>query len=350
MDTFQNNFDGEVEETESNTTSLIVTHHGKQHTFSLFSQSTIADLSSVIQESLSVPSSNQKFMIPKLGLLRPPFSNPLPISSLAGKRITLMGATAAEANAVSTAGREVDAAAAKRREAHAKYAANPSHHVDSKKLQEEATYTFHTLRPLAYLPNPERSLRFLERLRDDAGIKATMRKHKFSVGLLTEMDPAVHTTHESRTLGLNRNRGEVIELRLRTDAYDGYRDYATIRRTLCHELTHNVWGKHDRNFWDLCKVIEKEVGVGDWRRGGQTLGREQYAEGEDVADHGAWEGGEYVLGRDERGGRQDTAVVSSVSEGDVSAVELSRREIMARAAEERMRRQKDAERTAEDSS
>ncbi|KAL9097712.1 MAG: hypothetical protein Q9165_000038 [Trypethelium subeluteriae] len=350
MDAFQDDSDRKVEETDSSITSLAVIHHGKQHNFSLLSESTIADLSNVIQESLSIPSSNQKFMISKLGLLRPPFSNPLPVSSLAGRRITLMGATAAEASAVSTAGREVDAAAVKRREAHAKYAAKPSQRVDSKKLQEESTYTFHTLRPLAYLPHPERSLRFLERLRDDAGIKASMRKHKFSVGLLTEMDPAVHTTHESRTLGLNRNRGEVIELRLRTDAYDGYRDYGTIRRTLCHELTHNVWGDHDRNFWDLCKVIENEVGVGDWRRGGQSLGREQYADGEDVADHGGWEGGEYVLGRDERGGRQGTAAVSSVSGGDVSAVGLSRREIMARAAEERMRRQKDVERTAEDSS
>ena len=61
------------------------------------------------------------------------------------------------------------------------------------------------------------------------------------------MNPAEHTTQESRTLGLNRNRGEVIELRLRTDAYDGYRDYKVIRKTLCHELAHNVHGEHDNN-------------------------------------------------------------------------------------------------------
>lgn len=50
------------------------------------------------------------------------------------------------------------------------------------------------------------------------------------------MDPLSNTqsSHEgtTRLLGLNRNRGEVIELRLRTDAYDGYRDYKTIRNTL----------------------------------------------------------------------------------------------------------------------
>ncbi len=64
------------------------------------------------------------------------------------------------------------------------------------------------------------------------------------------MDPAEHTTSESRTLGLNRNKGEVIELRLRTDAYDGYRDYRTIRKTLCHELAHGVFSEHDRDVWD----------------------------------------------------------------------------------------------------
>jgi hypothetical protein len=36
-------------------------------------------------------------------------------------------------------------------------------------------------------------------------------------------------------------------LRLRTDAYDGFRLYSEVRRVLCHELTHNVWGDHDDN-------------------------------------------------------------------------------------------------------
>ena len=104
------------------------------------------------------------------------------------------------------------------------------HRRDWKRMQEDSTYTFHDIQPLPYLPNPEKSQRFLKRLADDPGIKSAMRMHHFSVGLLTEMDPSQHTTHDSgggvsRTLGLNRNGGEVIELRLRTDRYDGYRDY-----------------------------------------------------------------------------------------------------------------------------
>ena len=56
---------------------------------------------------------------------------------------------------------------------------------DWKKVQDEIRYTFHAIQPLSYLPDPEKSRRYLERLANDPGIKASMRKHKFSVGLLT---------------------------------------------------------------------------------------------------------------------------------------------------------------------
>ncbi|KAK3315382.1 WLM domain-containing protein [Apodospora peruviana] len=201
--------------------------------------------------------------------------------------------------------------------------------------QEYLQYTFHTLRPLPYLPNPARSLAFLERLRSDPGIRAAMLAHKFSVGLLTEMDPSQHTqsTHEgtTRILGLNRNKGEVIELRLRTDVYDGYRDYKTIRKTLCHELAHNVHSEHDRQFWDLTAQIEREVSRADWKSGGRVVGGPDGAEfaperggGEEemFMDHGGWTGGTYVLG----GGN-----------GNGQGGGMGRREILARAAEQRLR-------------
>ena len=162
-----------------------------------------------------------------------------------------------------------------------------------------------------------------------------MRKHKFSVGVLTEMNPAEHTTHESKTLGLNRNKGEVIELRLRTDAYDGYRDYKIIRDTLCHELAHNVHGPHDRNFWDLCKDIEKEVRAADWKSGGRAVSNEVFYDPEDRegsgghVDGGGWSGGEFVLGGSGTG-----------TSARGPAQTINRREAMAKAAEERMRKQR----------
>lgn len=140
------------------------------------------------------------------------------------------------------------------------------------------------------------------------------------------MDPAQHTSHSSRTLGLNRNKGEVIELRLRTDAYDGYRNYKIIRKTLCHELAHNVFGEHNRQFWDLTNQIEREVERDDWKGGGRSLTDEVFYEpGEEEVDGGGWTGGQFVLGG--AGGKQGG---------------LSRREAMAKAAEERIHRQKEA--------
>jgi hypothetical protein len=321
--------------------------HGKPMSLPIYEKdATIQDLSDLVAEDLEIPAANQKFLItPKTGLLKPPFAQPnLLLSTLLEKKIVLMGATTAEVTELADVARDRHLRMAQRRAAQAAgRKVTATKHRDVQKIQEEATYTFHTIRPLPYLPDPAKSQRFLERLAADAGIKASMRRHQFRVGLLTEMDPAAHTTHESRTLGLNRNRGEVIELRLRTDAGDGYRDYKVIRKTLCHELAHNVWGPHDRNFWNLCRQIEDEVERNDWRRGGRAVGGgvggavEEFYNPEDQgvsdeeADHGGWEGGEYVLGGGGQGGG-----------GGVADASLSRREIMARAAEARVGKQREA--------
>lgn len=65
---------------------------------------------------------------------------------------------------------------------------------------------------------------------------------------------------------------------------------------------------------------------GDWKSGGKAVGREEFYNPEDggvgAVDGGGWTGGEFVLG----GG------------GDFGRG-MSRRELMAKAAEERMRKQ-----------
>jgi hypothetical protein len=334
--------------TESSTQDLALTvqHHGKPHTFTLPPDATLQDLSSTIADTLNIPIENQKLIIaPKPGMQKHPFA-PTPLSTLLPLtspkfKLTLLGTPAQEIESLNAQTAETR----RRLEARAAAAANhrakrpaPSTAGGIHTLSSGGsnTYTFHRLLPLSYLPNPSRSLEFLARLRDDPGIRAAMAKHRFSVPLLTEMDPAEHTTSESRTLGLNRNKGEVIELRLRTDAYDGYRDYRTIRKTLCHELAHCVFSEHDRDFWDLTAQIEKEVERADWKHGGRRLTDEEFYNPGDwerekdatVVDERGWTGGEFVLGglRDESGGVE------------------SRREIIARAAEERMRRERERER------
>ncbi|KAG9662147.1 WLM-domain-containing protein, partial [Aureobasidium melanogenum] len=332
-------------EQEQDSLTLNVQYHGQLIALTLSTDATINDLSALVAEDLQIPPSNQKFLIsPKPGLLRPPFKDPtLRLDSLPQKaKITLLGSTAQEVTDVETAIASLKQKQQARRAAlNAGRKVQANRYRDWKTVTEEATYTFATLRPLPHLHHPEKSLRFLERLRDDPGIKAAMRKHKFSVGLLTEMDPAEHTTHESRTLGLNRNRGEVIELRLRTDAYDGYRDYKVIRKTLCHELAHNVVGPHNAEFHALWNQIEKEVEKNDWSRGGHSLGQEEfynpgddYVDDDDQCDAGGWEGGSYILG-------------GTTSTSQNSAEPLTRREAMARAAEERAKKQKNVQRAAE---
>ncbi|KAL1879395.1 hypothetical protein VTK73DRAFT_7032 [Phialemonium thermophilum] len=281
---------------------------------------------------------------PPKRLLRSPADDDFDLSSFDGLQLWMLAQKRSDKDNLRAAAATAQARQEKRAQALERYRARTpatseyQRRRNQRRAQEDAQYTFHTLRPLPHLPHPERSLQFLERLKADPGIRAAMRRHKFSVPLLTEMDPAAYTSsdHEgtTRILGLNRNQGEVIELRLRTDAYDGYRDYKTIRRTLCHELAHNVHGPHDRQFWDLCHQIEAEVAAADYHATGRTLGAEEYAperpsssgDEEEVMDHGGWTGGEFVLGAGDgsRGGH--------ASEG-----ELPRREILARAAEARLR-------------
>jgi hypothetical protein len=333
---------------------LTVHHHGTPHIIQVPSSATLQDLSAELERVLNIPIENQKLLLgPKPGMQKAPFP-PTRLDALLQRsspkfKITLLGTPAKaiadlhEQSANEQRRQESRAtalAAARRKQQTPSSTRRGGIHTLS---SSSNNYTFHRLLPLSYLPNPDRSLDFLKRLRDDPGIRAAMAKHKFSVPLLTEMNPAEHTTSESRTLGLNRNKGEVIELRLRTDAYDGYRDYRTIRKTLCHELAHCVFGPHDRDFWDLTSQIEKEVERADWKSGGNQLSSQEFynpgdwdaQSREEFVDERGWTGGEFVLG----GLQGDSSGSGGAGSSDGT---LSRREIMARAAEERMKRESQA--------
>ncbi|KAJ5332480.1 WLM protein [Penicillium brevicompactum] len=329
---------------------LNIHHHGTPHIIHVPSSATLQDLTSEIANVLNIPVDNQKLLIaPKPGMQKAPFAptrlDEILQTSSPKFKITLLGTPAkaiadlhqqSESEKQRQEARASALAAARRNKQTPTSRRSGGVHTIS---SSSNNYTFHRLLPLSYLPNPDRSLDFLKRLRDDPGIRTAMAKHKFSVPLLTEMNPAEHTTSESRTLGLNRNKGEVIELRLRTDAYDGYRDYRTIRKTLCHELAHCVFGPHDRDFWDLTSQIEKEVERADWKSGGNQLSSQEFynpgdwdsvQDGEEFVDECGWTGGEFVLG-----GLQGDSGSSQPGSGGA----LTRREIMARAAEERMKRE-----------
>ncbi|KAK0388157.1 hypothetical protein NLU13_4402 [Sarocladium strictum] len=327
---------------EDSCLTIRVTHRKNNFDFHFDEDATVTDLLDEIEASLDIPVSNQKILVPKGPLLKAPLKDPdMSLQILQGKNLTLMGCPAAEVQAVQSMADKVAKRNAARLAQRAKAKLFPQR--NQARSADDTKYTFLQVRPLQGLPHPERSEKLLLKLKEDPGIRAAMRKHKFTVALLTEMEPLsnTQTSHEgtSRLLGLNRNQGEAIELRLRTDAHDGYRDYKTIRNTLCHELAHNVHGPHDRQFWDLCHQIEREVQAADWKHGGQTIGQssryttsgvaEEEDEG-DYEDHGGWTGGEYVLGGTHPG----------------ASAGLSRREILAQAAQERQKRETGAERKA----
>ncbi|KAK0674749.1 putative zinc metallo proteinase [Cercophora samala] len=287
----------------------------------------------------------------KKSMLTPSADPSLPLSLLHHSHLRFLAPKSTALSSLKSAATQAATMQARRALARARFARLPPSQKKTAALSD-ATFTFHTLSVLQHLPNAQKSLSFLQRLKEDPGIVHVMEKHGYSVGLLTEMDPMANTSSASeggggvvtRVLGLNRNKGEVIELRLRTDRYDGWRDYGGVRKTLCHELAHNVYGEHDGDFWRLCREIEREVEKADWKKSGRTVGEGEFApvreeevgeeEGEEMMDHGGWEGGTYVLGGDGGGG---------------SGRGLTAREIRARAAEarwaglERATREKDKE-------
>ncbi|KAF1735369.1 Ubiquitin and WLM domain-containing metalloprotease SPC [Beauveria bassiana] len=339
-------------EPDSDCITLSINHRQATCDMQFPPDATVVQLFEELEETLGIPVANQKILVPKGPLLKAPFKNPdMGLAELQGKTLKLMGSASCEVQAVQTMCERIKQRAAARLAQRGK--ARPHRKPATGAASADDTkYTFLQVKPLQGLPRPERSLALLMRLKDDPGIKATMKKRKYTVALLTEMEPLANTqsTHEgtSRILGLNRNKGEVIELRLRTDAHDGYRDYKTIRKTLCHELAHNIHSDHDRNFWDLCHTIEREVDAADWKTGGHTLGetsryvvsgQQEYGDDDEEEDGGGWTGGEFVLGGHSGGGGDGTGGVATVGGGGGITAGLSRREVLAQAALERQRKE-----------
>jgi hypothetical protein len=134
-------------------------------------------------------------------------------------------------------------------------------------------YGFAKIETLPMLPQQETAKQILHDSANDPGILACMTKHQWNVECLKEMYPEGKVGEsEVCVLGLNRNKGQEILLRLRTDDLKGFRKILSIRKVLFHELAHNVYSEHDSNFFQLNRIIEKECNELDWRREGHMLG------------------------------------------------------------------------------
>ncbi|KAI0629385.1 WLM-domain-containing protein [Trametes polyzona] len=232
---------------------LTVSHRGTTHPLSLLPDSTLAYLQTRLEELTSVPPDNQKLLY-KGKKNVPQDATVLDAGLKDGTKVQLIGPTAEELGGLQAAESEHQ-----RRERILRERAQKVHakvrSTGPATPSSDAQYTFHRIEPLPHLPNPVSARDLLTKLANDPAIRHVMRKHQFAVGVLTELAP-----HEQpHLLGLNVNAGQAIKLRLRTDRYDGFRTYKEVRRVLCHELTHNVWGDHDNNFKELNSILNKEV-------------------------------------------------------------------------------------------
>ncbi|ERM96740.1 hypothetical protein AMTR_s00202p00037600 [Amborella trichopoda] len=116
-------------------------------------------------------------------------------------------------------------------------------------------------------PPPTEVLQRMHMLASDPGIVAIMNKHKWRVGIMTELAPVGYVgVSPECILGFNKNHGEEISLRLRTDDLKGFRKYESIKKTLLHELAHMVHSKHDTNFYALDKQLNQEAVTLDWTK------------------------------------------------------------------------------------
>jgi hypothetical protein len=198
--------------------------------------------------------------------------------------------------------------------------------------QDRHLFGFGHIQVLPNLPNQDKAHAILSELAQDPGIVACMKQHHWTVPILSELYPEGKVGEsEVCIMGLNKNRGQEICLRIRTDDLHGFRKPLSIRQVLYHELAHNVHSEHNSDFFQLmrqieqeCEQVRQELGVG----GGATAAFSSYlGEAEDDTiltgeTHGV-SGGSYRLGG-AGGGDRLTSPLSMDTD--------QKREIAARAA------------------
>ncbi|KAG2137574.1 WLM-domain-containing protein [Suillus bovinus] len=238
--------------------TMTITFRGTSHTVSLPNDAPLSVLHSRLELLTSVPPSLQKLIYRgKKFQHRQEDSDPEPTIVQAGLRngikVQMLGSTAEELGQLNAA----DSAHQKKERILRERMLKPQVKLRSTGSSSTSShqYRFHRIEPLSHLPRPETATECLTTLSKDPAVLHVMQKHHFSVGLLTELAPHEHPG----LLGLNVGSGATIKLRIRLDTYDGFRPYLEVRRVLCHELAHNVWGEHNNDFKELNSQLNREV-------------------------------------------------------------------------------------------
>lgn len=190
---------------------------------------------------------------------------------------------------------------------------------NQRKDPSAGTHGFGRIETLPNLPDQEKVRAILTELANDPGILACMKKHKWNVGSLAELYPEGKVGQTAVcVMGLNRNKGQQILLRVRTDDLKGFRKMLSIRKVLFHELAHNVHSEHDGKFFQLMRQIEKECNEMDWTQGSGLSAND--------AEMQSYSGGTFRLGG---------------SESNNNKRNMSARELRAQAALSRMTKEEE---------
>ncbi|XP_051135266.1 uncharacterized protein LOC127254282 [Andrographis paniculata] len=271
--------------------SVLVVWRGQSFVVEMNPSATLKEMGQKLQELTNVEGDTMRLFVPfeKSSKVFYPFSNEHSllnlesISVFKGKSIRMMGVPKDEVDEIlqnekanhRIAGFDEEEKRMKQRYAYGS--------IPTPKLPQ-GNYIFCDFQTLS-LPGIElnppasKALNLLHKLASDPGIVAIMNKHRWRVGLLTELAPVGYVGVSPKCiLGFNKNHGEEISLRLRTDDLKGFRKYESIKKTLLHELAHMVFSEHDSNFFALNSQLNKEAATLDWTKSrGHTLSGFSYS-------------------------------------------------------------------------
>ncbi|KAJ4747500.1 Ubiquitin and WLM domain-containing metalloprotease [Rhynchospora pubera] len=273
---------------EDKMAKVSVIWRGKQLNVEIDQSCNVKQLGQMLQDLTNVKPVTLKLLVPlsekKSSKLIAPFSDSDSSLSLQdagiiqGKSIRMMGVFEDEIEEVSENNKRPDLRIIGFDDEEKQLKQRSSNRVQTSLKLPQGPYIFCDFRTL-HLPGielnppPSEALKRMHMLACDPGIIAIMNKHKWRVGIMTEMAPVGYVGVSPKCiLGFNKNKGEEISLRLRTDDLKGFRKYEVIKKTLIHELAHMVHSDHDANFFALNKQLTEEAASLDWTRSkGHTL-------------------------------------------------------------------------------
>ena len=289
------------EASTSNILELTISHGGQQYHISIAASATVAELREVLSRETGVAPTSQKLVFKGKPLITP---STLAVSLDAlnipnSSKLLLIGAKIAAVSAFVKQAQDLQ----KRYEVSKSRptvkprttAAGGKMVMDLNDLRRSGVNAYGRIEVLPNCPHEDlRRERLLRLSKDEAVLGETTHRYyytrvqltitgidcmttrEWTVGLLSEL----HPQRDPTLLGLNKNAGEAIYLRIMTDDLSGLRPVSSVsffpsscwkltecnagqyfhtRMVLLHELTHNKHGDHDEKFKTLNSLLNKEV-------------------------------------------------------------------------------------------